>query len=95
MEQLTKIIAACKCSVNLTINGHKDYYESVPDYFNNKPWLVDDKEEISKEVFDKMVEHDTIVELQIYPDTPVGFYKIYHHDLEQAIDEAMEILKIK
>ena len=49
-------------------------------------------EDISKEVYEKMIELNTIIELQFYPDTPIGSYKIYHYDLEMAIDEALTII---
>lgn len=40
-----------------------------------------------------MKDFDTIIEIHFYPDTPVGFYKIFHYDLDMAIDEALLILK--
>lgn len=35
-----------------------------------------------------MIETNTIVELQFYPDTPIGFYRVYYCDLDAALDEA-------
>ena len=49
-------------------------------------------EDIESDVYEKMKELNTIVELQYYPDTPVGFYKVYHYDIEKAIDEALSSL---
>jgi hypothetical protein len=48
---------------------------------------------LSEEIANKMIEHNTIIDLQFYPNTPIGFYSIYHYDLEMALDEALEILK--
>jgi len=87
MEKLNKLIELCKYSVHLTINGHRDYYKTAGQYFNKNP-----EEDIEPDVYEKMKELDTIIELQYYPDTPVGFYKIYHYDLERAIDEALSSL---
>ena len=33
-----------------------------------------------------------IIDLQFYPDTPVGFYRILHFDLNEAINEGLKIL---
>ena len=87
MEKLNKLIELCKYSVHLTINGHRDYYKTAGQYFNKNP-----EEDIEPDVYEKMKELDTIIEVQYYPDTPVGFYKIYHYDLERAIDEALSSL---
>lgn len=51
------------------------------------------KEETGEDVIKKIIETDTIVELQFYPNSPIGFYKIYHYDVDKAIDKAIEILK--
>ena len=52
-----------------------------------------DKDDIESDVLNKMIETNTMIELQFYPDTPIGFYKIYHYDLEQAIDIALNSIK--
>ena len=39
-----------------------------------------------------MIETDTIVVLQFYPDTPIGSYSIWHHDLDAALDAALSCL---
>jgi len=78
----------CKCSVTVSINNHKDYYESVEDHISDE-----DKEEIEKEVFDEMVKRDTVITVQAYPDTPIGFYTIHHYDLEKAISEMLKVVQ--
>jgi len=88
MKKLNELISKCKCSVNLDINSHKDYNETIEVYLN-LPWLSEDTNDIDPEVLQKMIELNTIVELQFYPDTSVGFYKIYHYDVEMAIEEAL------
>lgn len=39
-----------------------------------------------------IAETNTIVELQFYPDTPIGSYSVIHHDLDAALDEALACL---
>lgn len=58
MDKLNKIIARCKCGFYLTINSHRDDYETV---------------EQSR---------------------PIGFYNIYHYDLDMAFDEILKILNL-
>lgn len=41
-----------------------------------------------------MKELNSIIDLHFYPDTPIAFYKVYHYDLEKAIDKALSILNI-
>lgn len=54
--------------------------EYVPGYFSD-----DDLNEIQK-----MKDTDTIWRLQVYPDTPIGFYVWHGATLSYAIDEAMK-----
>lgn len=92
MEKLNKLIKECKCGIHLTINSHRDYYETVEQHFKSNPINEEYLEDIDSDIYDKMKETDTIIELQIYPDTPIGYYKIYHNDLELAINEALGII---
>jgi len=39
------------------------------------------------------VGRDFIIEIQFYPDTPVGFHVVYHYDLDAALDEALTIIE--
>ena len=88
MNKLNQLKNKCKCSVSLTINNHKDYYQSAQEYINE----LQDKQEIDQETIEKMIELDTIIELRFYPNTPVGFYSIYHYDLDTIINQALDIL---
>ncbi len=92
MEKLKELISKCKSSVYLTVNNHKTDYCSVEDYFKN---YINGEylEDIEDEVFNKMVETDTIIDLHFYPHSSVGFTKVFHYDLELALDEALESLK--
>lgn len=86
MNKLKYLIGNCKNSVIVEVNGHRDVYMSVLEF------LEDDDKEIDKGVLNKMVETDMVVRIQFYPDTAVGFYIVYHYDVEKALDECIQIL---
>lgn len=88
MRQLEELVSLCKCSVEISINDHKDCYESVEQYIKE-----DEREDIDNEVFSEMIKRDTIVRVQAYPHTPIGFYVIYHYDIEKAVEMAIDAVK--
>ena len=70
--------------VNLTANDHRTQYITIDEYISN---LEDDGSlQLDDDVRKKMIDSDTIIELQIYPDNPVSFYYVVHYDLQSAID---------
>lgn len=94
MDKLNKIIARCKCGFYLTINSHRDDYETVEQYFNSNPINQEYLEDIDKNIYEKMKELNVIISIHFYPDTPIGFYNIYHYDLDMAFDEILKILNL-
>lgn len=94
LDKLLLLESKCKALISLEINSHKNYYMKVEDFlldeFDDKTHLLN---EVGTDVFNKMVELDKIVELQFYPNTPIGFYKIYHFDIDMALERALEILE--
>jgi hypothetical protein len=95
MNELKNLIKACKASVTIEINNHRDCYVSIAneitnDGVENLDGIV---EKIGKDVYSKMVETDTLVKIQFYPHTPIGFYTVWHYDLEEAIKEAWQIIQ--
>ena len=91
MDKLQKLLSLCKCGVILTINDHRNIYQSAATYLDD----LDDLACIDSEIRAKIIETDTIIDLHFYPDTPVGFYKIIHYDLDAALDEALSVFKEK
>lgn len=90
MEKLNKLLSMCKCGVYLTINQHRDSYQSAKDRIKEMFETGQiDGDDISKDIIEKMVDTNNIVEIQFYPNTPIGSYYIYHYDLEMAINEAL------
>jgi hypothetical protein len=98
-HKLNTLIHHCKASVTLSVNNHRDGYQTVEDYFQNllqaNVLQAEDFDEIPFEIYQQMRLTDTVVELYFYPDTPIGSYTIYHFDVELAVEEALRILKLK
>lgn len=91
VDKLSHIVARCKGSVRIEVNPHRDVYESTADRLA-QILRQECPPEISQEVQAKILEADSIVELQFYPDTPIGFYCVCSYSIEAALDEALECL---
>lgn len=93
MDKLQKLISLCKCGVFISINEHHDYYQTAEEMLieqNNRGTLP----AIAPEIYAKMVELNTIVNIHFYPDTPIRFYEIYHYDLDVALTQALDCLGV-
>ncbi|CAB4128085.1 hypothetical protein UFOVP104_15 [uncultured Caudovirales phage] len=88
MEKFKELVSLCKASIQISVNDHKDYYESVEQHINEE-----EREDIEKDVFDEMVKKDTVVRVQAYPQTPIGFFLVYHYDIDIAIEKVLEAVK--
>lgn len=88
-SKLKDILSLAKCGVYLTVNSHKDDYETVEEYMSN----LLNSFHVDEDIIQEMVKRDTIIELQVYPHTPVGFIILYHYDLDTILDKMLEILK--
>lgn len=89
MDKLKELMSRCKCGVFLYVNEHRDYYQSAEKSLE-EIMGYECPPEIDPEVRKVMIETDTIIKIQFYPDTPIGSYDIYHHDLDAALDEALD-----
>lgn len=87
MDKLQELIGLCKVSVEIWVDDHKVCYETAKERLFSGGI---DLEYTSKEVVDKMVELDTIIDICFYPDTPIGSVQIYHYDLELGLQEALD-----
>lgn len=93
VDKLSKLLQRCKCGVFLIVNEHRDSYQTAAEFLKelkDRDQIQDG--DIAEDVLKAMVETDTIVSLQFYPDTPIRSYSIYHHDLNSALDEALACL---
>jgi len=94
MEKLKELLALCKCSVTIEVNNHKDCYQSVKEYIEEKDSYIDDFiNDIGLEVYQKMIDTDSIIEIQAYPNTPISFYVVCHYDLDSALDIILSQIK--
>lgn len=92
MEKFIKLASLCKCSVSIEVNGHRDYYQSVQGYMDDVTGNFGSPR-TTQDVLDEMIKRDTVVWVQFYPYTPIGFYCIYHYDIEIAMDEALKVIQ--
>jgi hypothetical protein len=94
MTPISELLNLCKCGIQIEINIHRDYYMSASDALDELNGEEDQwKSETDLDVWQKMIDTDTIISIQAYPDTPIGFYRIYHYDIDMAIQRMIEILK--
>lgn len=90
---LAKLIKHCKASIFLSVDTHKDYYDSINTYIEKLEFADDEFYECyDKTVIDKCKELDTIIELTFYPHTPIGSIEFIHYDLELLMKEVEEYL---
>lgn len=83
MDKLLELIRRCEGGVLLDVNEHRNLYQAPAD------WLKEQDEEVEESVVEKIVSTGQTVDLRFYPHTPVGFFRIIHFDVEQALDEAL------
>ena len=87
MNKIKELLSKCKASVSITVNQHKDHYQSVKDYIEEQVVLDEDLiEDIGLGVYEEMKITDTVIEIQAYPNTPIGSYRVIHYDIDKAVD---------
>lgn len=91
MDKLLELLQRCEYSVTVSINVHKDLYQTIEEAVDelyccgNDPRL----EEATKE---EILRTGNMVRVLFFPDTPHGSYDIIHYDLESALSEALSRL---
>ena len=88
MDKFKELVSLCKAGVHLSVNTHRDFYESVEQHIT-----TEERQEIDADVFAEMVARDAVVEVHFYPDTPVGFFRIHHYDIDEAMQIALDVAK--
>lgn len=78
------IISSCKGSFTLSFNEHKDCYKTVQEYLKT--------DYIDNNILEEMIGNDTIINIIFYPDSPVGYYNLYHYDLNKILDLSITLL---
>lgn len=87
MDNFNELLLLCKCEVSITVNTHTSFYQTIKEY------LRDQDEEVDSDVLEVMIEKNSLVCVQAYPDTPIGFYVVYHHDVAEAILQVLTAIK--
>jgi hypothetical protein len=76
------------------VNQHRDVFDAVPKFLEDMETCNPSAlEGLDAAIKQRMIDTDTIVEVQFYPDTPVGFYRVLHHDLNAALAEAVKLIE--
>lgn len=91
---LEMIVALCKGSVTVSVNPHKDYNQTARAYMADMQSMQNatSPDLCPSEVLERMKTTDTIVHVQFYPETSIGFHDVWHYDLGLALGEALGIL---
>jgi len=86
MEKLKKLVEACKFGLDICAKNHNPLFMNMWDYlykYSNEP----------NEISDKIGNNENLIEITCYPDSAVGYFTVYHYDIELAIDEALTIIE--
>lgn len=77
--------------VHVMVNGHRGGYETVAFTLKHGDEGLFDPDEADVEA--ECIRRNEMVIVQVYPHTPIGFYRIGHYDLRAAIEKAYELTK--
>lgn len=87
-DKLQELLSLCACGVFVTVNEHRDYYETAEKHLEDAERL-ECPPEIEADVRAKMIETNTVVKVLFYPDTPIGSYEIWHYNLDAALEQSL------
>lgn len=71
-----------KCSLTIVHNDHKNIYQSAEEWIEENTFY----QWISEEEKKKAIENDSIWTIQVYPETPIGFYAYAASNLETLLE---------
>lgn len=86
MEKLKELCSKCKSTVLFSYNQHRSFCESIEDY------IGENLDEVDKDILEEMKKQDTVVCIQFYPHSSVGFYVVYHYNADEALNKALSLL---
>ena len=93
VDKLKELAASCACGVYVTINEYRDYYKTAEEHLADLESCSDDSI-VDPIIRAEMINRDTVIAVQFYPGTPIGFVRVYHYDLDAALDEALRLRKL-
>lgn len=86
MEKLKELISRCESTVEVRCNSHKSYYDTIEEH------IGDDIGQVDEDTLEEIIRTNTLICIQFYPHSSVGFYTVYHYDLDKAIEKALSLL---
>lgn len=84
-EMLEWLYANCLV-VLVECNQHRSYYDAI-----EKAEGLEGLEDAALRA--EIVERKTLVVIQVYPDTPIGFFLVWHWDMQKAVELAYEAVR--
>jgi hypothetical protein len=78
-----------KASMHITHNQHKAYYQDIESYVAEEHLQIDSDDWATPTSRERCIANDDIWELQWYPNTPVGFNKVYGATLDEVLQAAL------
>lgn len=85
-----------EAELSITHNRHKNYYEPIKDAIGDGDTATYPFREFPDEAEAKRAEAtDSVWEIQWYPHTPVGFYKVCAATFSRALEFALEVQRRK
>ncbi|QFR59811.1 hypothetical protein VOWphi5012_027 [Vibrio phage phi50-12] len=93
--QLKVLQAQCKGGVSIEFNPQYSNYESIQKYLEDIAMVqnIELSELIDDETLRGITKANELIELHMYPDTPVGSYKLYHWNIGSIVDQAITLLE--
>lgn len=79
-----------QCELHLTHNEHRNNYQTLEQFAADRELDLDDW--VSVEQRDKAMAAQDVWELHWYPDTPVGFYRLFAYDLDVLLAAARDVI---
>jgi hypothetical protein len=77
-------------SCHIEHNPHKDFYQTVEQYLTDHVYM---NEDMSTEDLKECVEKNELWTIQVYPQTPIGFYFVGASTFKRALFLINEIMK--
>lgn len=90
MKRLTWLIANCH-TVHIDANDHRSHYSTVAQEVEHDNLLPEGGRlfsDIDPDVLAECIKRNVLIELRVYPDTPVGFVTWYHYDFAPVLTAA-------
>lgn len=94
---LKQIMGACKGGTLVVYNNHITTGVNIEDYLYELATVDDVGLNIDRQTRDMIVKLNSVIVIFLYVDPPVNglvnFYRVIHYNYEQALDDAIDVLK--